>query len=252
EELKSIEKILSGVFLTGDYSLRTKDELLSFGELISGKTVAALLNEGGLKAQLIDSRSLIKTDDTYSNAEVDQSLSKENVIRCFHDLDSDTIPVVTGFIASNKEGVTTTLGRNGTNYSAALLANFLDASELINYTHVDGIFTANPDLVSDAKLIDVISYDEANELANFGATILHAKTIIPLIEKNIPLRICNTFNDDNEGTLIGPKTQNGGIKSLSVLDNMALINLEGRGLLGKVGIMALINLEGRGLLGKVG
>ncbi|WP_421810907.1 bifunctional aspartate kinase/homoserine dehydrogenase I [Flagellimonas sp.] len=240
EELKSIEKILSGVFLTGDYSLRTKDELLSFGELISGKTVAALLNKEGLKAQLIDSRSLIKTDDTYSNAEVDQSLSKENVIRCFHDLDSDTIPVVTGFIASNKEGVTTTLGRNGTNYSAALLANFLDASELINYTHVDGIFTANPDLVSDAKLIDVISYDEANELANFGATILHAKTIIPLIEKNIPLRICNTFNDDNEGTLIGPKTQNGGIKSLSVLDNMALINLEGRGLLGKVGIDARI------------
>jgi len=91
-------------------------------------------------------------------------------------------------------------------------------------------------LVQDAKVIDVISYSEANELANFGANILHAKTIIPLIEKNIPLRICNTFNDDNEGTLIGPKSGNGGIKSLSVLDNMALINLEGRGLLGKVGV----------------
>ncbi len=240
EELRAIEKILNGVSLTGDYSLRTKDELLSFGELISGKTVTALLNQLGLKAQLIDSRSLIKTDDVHNNAEVDQSISKENVIRCFHDLDADTIPVVTGFIASTKTGVTTTLGRNGTNYSAALLANFLDASELINYTHVDGIFTANPDLVPDARLIDVISYDEANELANFGANILHAKTIIPLIEKNIPLRICNTFNDDNQGTLIGPKTNNGGIKSLSVLDHMALINLEGRGLLGKVGIDARI------------
>jgi homoserine O-acetyltransferase len=240
EELKAIEKILSGVSLTGDYSLRTKDEVLSFGELISGKTVTALLKQKGLKAQLIDSRSLIKTDDSHNNAEVDQGISKENVIRCFHDVDSDTIPVVTGFIGSTKEGVTTTLGRNGTNYSAALLANFLDASELINYTHVDGIFTANPDLVPEAKLIDVISYDEANELANFGANILHAKTIIPLIEKNIPLRICNTFNDDNQGTLIGPKTNNGGIKSLSVLDKMALINLEGRGLLGKVGIDARI------------
>lgn len=236
EELSAIEKILSGVTLTGDYSLKTKDEVLSFGELISGKYVTAALQAKGVKATLLDSRQLIKTDDSFSNAEVDEGLSKENVLRYFHELDSDTVPVVTGFIASNKNGATTTLGRNGTNYSAALLANFLDASELINYTHVDGIFTANPDLVKDARLIDMISYSEANELANFGATILHAKTIIPLIEKNIPLRICNTFNDDNEGTLIGPKTGRGGIKSLSVLDNMALINLEGRGLLGKVGV----------------
>lgn len=236
EELSAIEKILSGVTLTGDYSLKTKDEVLSFGELISGKYVTAALQANEVKATLLDSRQLIKTDDSFSNAEVDEGLSKENVLRYFHELDSGTVPVVTGFIASNKNGATTTLGRNGTNYSAALLANFLDASELINYTHVDGIFTANPDLVKDARLIDMISYSEANELANFGATILHAKTIIPLIEKNIPLRICNTFNDDNEGTLIGPKTGRGGIKSLSVLDNMALINLEGRGLLGKVGV----------------
>jgi len=236
EELAAIEKILNGVSLTGDYSLKTKDEVLSYGELISGKYVTAALNAKGIKATLLDSRQLIKTDDSFSNAEVDEGLSKENVIWYFHNLETGTIPVVTGFIASNKEGATTTLGRNGTNYSAALLANFLDAGELINYTHVDGIFTANPDLVQDAKVIDVISYSEANELANFGANILHAKTIIPLIEKNIPLRICNTFNDDNEGTLIGPKSGNGGIKSLSVLDNMALINLEGRGLLGKVGV----------------
>ncbi|RPG35165.1 MAG: bifunctional aspartate kinase/homoserine dehydrogenase I [Muricauda sp. TMED12] len=236
EELATIEKILNGVSLTGDYSLKTKDEVLSYGELISGKYVTAALNAKGIKATLLDSRELIKTDDSFSNAEVDEGLSKENVIRYFHNLETGTIPVVTGFIASNKEGVTTTLGRNGTNYSAALLANFLDAGELINYTHVDGIFTANPDLVQDAKVIDMISYSEANELANFGANILHAKTIIPLIEKNIPLRICNTFNNDNEGTLIGPKSGNGGIKSLSVLDNMALINLEGRGLLGKVGV----------------
>jgi homoserine O-acetyltransferase len=235
-ELQTIERILNGVSLTGDYSLKTKDEILAFGELISAKVITSLLNVNGLKAKLFDSRKLIKTDDTFSNAEVDQSASKENVIRYFHNLEPNTIAVVTGFIGSSREGATTTLGRNGSNYSAALLANFLDAGELVNYTHVDGIFTANPELVKDAKLIDVISYSEANELANFGANILHAKTIIPLIEKNIPLRICNTFNDDNEGTLIGPKTDNGGIKSLSVLDNMALINLEGRGLLGKVGV----------------
>ncbi|KQC29880.1 bifunctional aspartate kinase/homoserine dehydrogenase I [Flagellimonas eckloniae] len=240
EELQTIEKILNGVLLTGDYSLKTKDELLSHGELISGKVVTAILNSSGTNAQLIDSRKLIKTDDTFTDAEVDEAISKENVIRCFRNLDPETIPIVTGFIASNSEGVTTTLGRNGTNYSAALIANFLDAAELLNYTHVDGIYTANPDLVSDAKLIDAISYAEANELANFGANILHAKTIIPLIEKNIPLRILNTFNADNQGTLIGPKTEDGGIKSLSVIENVALVNLEGRGLLGKVGIDARI------------
>ncbi|MCB0485754.1 MAG: aspartate kinase, partial [Flavobacteriaceae bacterium] len=145
-----------------------------------------------------------------------------------------------GFIASNINNETTTLGRNGSNYTASLLANFLDAEELQNYTHVDGIYTANPDLVPDAKKIKELSYSEANELANFGATILHAKTIIPLIEKNIPLRILNTFNSDDEGTLITPRSSSEGIKSLSVLENVALLNLEGRGLLGKAGIDARI------------
>ncbi|MEM7483752.1 MAG: bifunctional aspartate kinase/homoserine dehydrogenase I [Bacteroidota bacterium] len=236
EELNQIAKLLKGVSLTGDYSLKTKDELLSYGELISGKVIAAMLVKSGIKAQLVDSRKLIKTDDTFNDAEVDEPVSKENVIRYFQALDADVVPIITGFIASNKEGETTTLGRNGSNYSAALLANFLDASELVNYTHVDGIFTANPDLVPEAKLIRSISYAEANELANFGATILHAKTIIPLLEKNIPLRILNTFNLKNQGTLIGAETENGGIKSLSVLEHVALINLEGRGLLGKVGV----------------
>ncbi len=239
-ELKSIKRILDGVSLTRDYSAKTKDELLSHGELISGKVVSSLLKTNGVAAQLIDSRELIKTDDAFSNAKVDEQLSKENVIRCFQNLDLDKVPVVTGFIASNNEGETTTLGRNGTNYTAALLANFLDAQELVNYTHVDGIFTANPDMVAEAKRIDSISYDEANELANFGATILHAKTIVPLIEKNIPLRICNTFNPNGKGTRIEANPTNGGIKSLSVQEDVALVYLEGRGLLGKVGIDARI------------
>ncbi len=239
-ELKSVRRILEGVSLTGDYSSKTKDELLSYGELISGKVVTSLLANLGVKAQLLDSRELIKTDDTFSNAKVDEQVSKENVIRSFQGLDAEVVPVVTGFIASNNQGTTTTLGRNGTNYTAALLANFLDAQELVNYTHVDGIFTANPDLVPEAKLIDSISYDEANELANFGANILHAKTIVPLIEKNIPLRICNTFNHNSKGTRIEANPGNGGIKSLSIQEDVALVYLEGRGLLGKVGIDARI------------
>lgn len=240
KEFNELEKLFEGVSLLGDYSLKVKDQVLAFGELISGKVTAKLLNDRGVKARFIDSRNLIKTDGNFGDAQVKEAISKENVLLEISRLDTDCVPVITGFIASNADNETTTLGRNGSNYSAALIANFLDAAELQNYTHVDGIYTANPDYVADAKRIAELSYGEANELANFGATILHAKTIIPLIEKNIPLRILNTFNGDNEGTLISAKTNKEGIKSLSVIENVALVNFEGRGLLGKVGVDARV------------
>ncbi|AKA35646.1 bifunctional aspartate kinase/homoserine dehydrogenase I [Flagellimonas lutaonensis] len=246
DEVAQVAQKLKGVSLLGDYSPKTKDALLAYGELISSRFVAALLNERGIKAEAIDTRELIKTDGSFGNAQVDEGTSKLNVLQRFAQLDRDTVPIVTGFIASNHEGETTTLGRNGSNYTAALLANFLDADEVLNYTHVDGIFTANPDLVHEAQIIENLSYEEANELANFGAKVLHAKTIIPLIEKNIPLRILNTFNPGSKGTLISAKAQEEGIKSLSVIENVSLVNLEGRGLLGKAGIDARIfNALGR-------
>jgi homoserine O-acetyltransferase len=239
-EYESLFKLFEGVSLLGDYSPKIRDQVLAHGELISAKLITKLLIGKGVSAVSMDSRKLIKTDNTFGDAHVIESVSKENVLREFAQLGHDSVPIVTGFIASTLDNETTTLGRNGSNYSAAMLANYLDAEELQNYTHVDGIFTANPDYVAEAKRISELSYSEANELANFGATILHAKTIIPLIEKNIPLRILNTFNKDNEGTLISAKTSKEGIKSLSVIEDVALINLEGRGLLGKVGIDARI------------
>lgn len=240
EEFAALVKLLEGVALLGDYSSKIKDQVLAYGELISAKLITKLLIGKGIKAQSIDTRKLLKTDTTFGDAQVLEALSKENIVHAFSQLDTDCVPVITGFIASNQNNETTTLGRNGSNYTAALIANFLDAEELQNYTHVDGIFTANPELVPEARRISELSYSEANELATFGATILHAKTIIPLIEKNIPLRILNTFKDDNDGTLISAKSNKEGIKSLSVFDDMALINLEGRGLLGKVGVDARI------------
>jgi len=239
-EFKELVQLFEGVALLGDYSARIKDQVLSYGELIAARLITKLLIGKGINAILLDARQLIKTDDGFGEAKVLESLSKENVLRAFSELEPDCVPVITGFIASNRAGETTTLGRNGSNYTASLLANFLDAQELQNYTHVDGIFTANPELVPEAQKIAQLSYSEANELANFGATILHAKTIIPLLEKNIPLRILNTFNNDNEGTLISARSATEGIKSLSVIENEALINLEGRGLLGKVGVDARI------------
>ncbi|WP_091408178.1 bifunctional aspartate kinase/homoserine dehydrogenase I [Aquimarina amphilecti] len=240
DEFKTLDKLFEGVSLLGDYSKRIKDQVLSQGEVISAKLLTHILKEKGINANFTDSRELIKTDGKFGEAQPLDKLSKENVVKHFKKYNGTTVNIVTGFIASNTKNETTTLGRNGSNYTAALLANYLDAEELQNFTHVSGIYTANPDLVSDAKKIERLSYTEANELAYFGANILHAKTIIPLIEKNIPLRILNTFDDQNNGTLITAENSSKGIKSLSVLENVSLINLEGRGLLGRVGVDARI------------
>nr|WP_262916811.1 bifunctional aspartate kinase/homoserine dehydrogenase I [Aestuariivivens insulae] len=240
EEFSILDKLFEGVSLLRDFSKKTKDEILAQGELLSVKMVSALLNQRQIKAKATDSRELIKTNDVFGNAQPLSQLSKDNIKAYFKQNNGDAVNIVTGFIASNAKNETTTLGRNGSNYTAALLANYLDAEELQNYTHVNGIYTANPDLVEDAKKIKELSFSEANELANFGANVLHAKTIIPLVEKNINLRILNTFNADDEGTLITAKPSSKEVTSLSVLDNVALLNLEGRGLLGKSGVDARI------------
>ena len=239
QEFAILDKLFEGISLIGDYSEKIKDQVLSQGEVISAKTITSLLIEKGINAQFADSRELIKTDSKFGDAQPLEQISKKNVVDYFKK-NTDKVIIITGFIGSNANHETTTLGRNGSNYSASLIANFLDAEELQNYTHVDGIYTANPDLVPDAKKIDRLSFNEANEIANFGATILHAKTIIPLLERNIPLRILNTFNYENQGTLITSKSNKEGIKTLSVLENVSLVNLEGRGLLGKTGVDARI------------
>ena len=239
-EFQLLEKLLEGVSLLKDYSPKTKDLVLAQGELMSAKLITALLKRKGLESTFVDSREIFKTDAVVGNAQIINSVSEKLTRDRFATIPSNHVAVVTGFIASTEKGDTTTLGRNGSNYSAALLANYLNASELQNYTHVDGIFTANPELVPEAKIIRHLSYEEANELANFGASILHAKTIIPLIEKGIPLRIKNTFNSDDAGTLIHKESEQEGIKSISVIKDNALIVMEGRGLLGKVGVDARI------------
>ncbi|WP_315144200.1 bifunctional aspartate kinase/homoserine dehydrogenase I [Capnocytophaga leadbetteri] len=239
-EFQLLEKLLEGVSLLKDYSPKTKDLVLAQGELMSAKLVVALLKRKGLESTFVDSREIFKTDAVVGNAQIINSVSEKLTRDRFATIPPNHVVVVTGFIASTEKGDTTTLGRNGSNYSAALLANYLNASELQNYTHVDGIFTANPELVPEAKIIRHLSYEEANELANFGASILHAKTIIPLIEKGIPLRIKNTFNSDDAGTLIHKESEQEGIKSISVIKDNALIVMEGRGLLGKVGVDARI------------
>ena len=236
KEYKLLSDTFEGVALIKDYSLKIKDLVLAHGELFSIKTVAHILNTQGIESIEADSRLFLKTDSQFGNAQIDYELTEKDTLKYFKGLNKTSLAIVSGFIASDAAGETTTLGRNGSNYSASLLAAVLKAEEFQNYTHINGIYTANPEIVKDAKIIKQISYKEANELASFGASILHAKTIFPLSENNIPLRILNTFNLENEGTLIAEKSLESGIKSITQHEDIGLILLEGKSLLGKIGI----------------
>ncbi|UTW61785.1 bifunctional aspartate kinase/homoserine dehydrogenase I [bacterium SCSIO 12741] len=212
------------------------NEVLAYGERLSSELIAHELQNLGLKALPIDARKLIKVRD----GAVLERQSRENTELYFEHFNFDQIPVITGYIASDEQGRTQTLGRNGSNYSASLLSNFLQAEEFQNWTNVDGVFTAKPDLVDDARVIEKMTYQEAHEMANFGTNVLHPKTLSPLLETNIRLSIRNTFKPDFPGTQVDSKGGRKGIKSISVLENVAMISIEGSGLLDNIGIDARI------------
>lgn len=233
-EWQVLEQILQGVRLLGDLSPKVKDLFIAHGELLSVKLVAALLRDKGYEAQAVDSRIFIKTDEHFGSANVEQSLSNRLTEDYFSAFTG--IPIITGFIASDKRGDTTTLGRNGSNYSASLLASFLEANEVLSYTHINGVYSTNPAEVREARILPELHYKEASEMATFGASILHEKTIDPLIDKRIPLRILNTFDEENEGTLIHGGNSKKPIRSVILQSDKGMLNLKGDGLLGKVGI----------------
>jgi aspartokinase/homoserine dehydrogenase 1 len=237
EELTSI---LQGVELLGEYSLRLKAKVLAFGELLSAFKISELLNEKRVISRVIDTRNIFQTDSDYESALLDKEVTEKLTLDLFSDWDWNIVPILTGFIASDSKCDTTTFGRNGTNYTATILANILNAEEVQNWTTVDGIYTADPSLVPEAKIISRLKFREANELANFGVNVLHAKTIVPLIEKNIPIRILNSDNPKGKGTIIDKDGAGKGIKAVSVIEDVALVSISGNGLLGKVGIDARI------------
>ena len=241
-ERVKLERLLSGISLLGECSLRTTDELVSYGEVLSAHYVAHALQERGYLAIPVDSGDFLVTDAHYGGASVFTELSRERCRALFAGLPEGVIPIVTGFIARDEEGRRTTLGRNGSNYSAALLANFLEASLMENYTHVDGIYTANPSIVPEARKIDELSYADAAELSQFGAEILHIKTIEPLQERGIPLRVLNTFSygEESNGTLVTSHPRDKVVRALASLSGKALIHFEGRNMLGRSGIDARI------------
>ena len=241
-ERVQLERLLSGISLLGECSPRTADELVSYGEVLSSQYVAQALKDRGYEAVAIDSGDFLVTDAHYGSASVFTEASRERCRALFAGLPAGVIPIVTGFIARDEAGRRTTLGRNGSNYSAALLANFLEASLMENYTHVDGIYTANPSVVAEARKIDELSYADAAELSQFGAEILHIKTIEPLQERGIPLRVLNTFSygEESTGTLVTAHPRDKVVRALASLSGKALIHFEGRNMLGRSGIDARI------------
>ncbi|GAB3533757.1 bifunctional aspartate kinase/homoserine dehydrogenase I [Pontibacter brevis] len=237
---QDLKVVLQALRLIGEESVRTRDKVLAFGEVISANTVAGILKKEGLNAVFVDARELISASIEANETVVDFAASEKKTKAYFQSLQANQVPVITGFIAADPEGKTVTLGRNGSNYTATLVASFIKAAEVQNWTDVDGVYTASPKYVKNAQRIPHLSYREANELANFGANVLHSKTILPLMESGIPLRVFNSFAPELEGTLIDEKGAGKGIKAVSTIEEVSLVSLEGRGLLGKVGIDARI------------
>ena len=200
QEVNTLETLLEGSSLIGESTPRLQDRIVSFGELMSSLIIAAYYQSQGLVAVFRDSRELILTDDSHGNARV---LRQETYSRISRALDGkDAVVVLPGFIASNAHGYTTTLGRGGSDYSAALFAAATGAERLEIWTDVSGMFTANPRLVKGARPIPLLSYEEAMELSHFGAKVLYPPTIQPVLQAGIPLWIRNTFAAEEPGTRI--------------------------------------------------
>jgi bifunctional aspartokinase / homoserine dehydrogenase 1 len=235
------EELCRAVLVLGELSPRALDAIGGMGEQMSVRLLAAYLRQVGQPAEAVDATDLIVTDDVFLSATPLMEATTERVAAKIGPLlTQGTIPIVTGFIGATAAGVTTTLGRGGSDYSAAVLGQALAAAEVWIWTDVDGVMSADPRLVDEARSIPKLTYREVSELAYYGARVLHPKTMRPCLDNNIPLRIKNTFNPDHPGTLIVPDGQgiNGGIKAVTAIENLSLVTIEGKGMIGVPGIAA--------------
>lgn len=230
-----------GIHILGEVTPRAMDGIASLGERLSARVLAALLRLRGARSEAVDATELILTDDTFQNAVPLMDATRARVsTRLGPLLDDGLIPVVTGFIAATEDGATTTLGRGGSDYSAAILGDCLDADEVWMWSDVDGVMSANPNLVPQARVIPVLSYNEVSELAYFGAKVIHPRTIRPVVERDIPLRVKNTFNPACPGTCVvrEPESAPGTVKSVTAIKGLSMVTVEGRGMMGVPGIAA--------------
>lgn len=236
--------VLRGIYLIREVSPRTSDYVVSFGERMSAFIIAHTLDESGVPAEFLDARKVIKTDKNFGAAKVDFAAT-DPIIEEYYNQHSDKIQVVTGFIGSAKGsgknsdfGLTTTLGRGGSDYTAAIIAAGLNADVIEIWTDVDGVLTADPRKVKKAFTIPTMTYAEAMEMSHFGAKVIYPPTLVPALRKNIPLYIKNTFNPDFVGTYISTEKNPTGhaVQGISSISNVSLLTLSGSGLFGVPGV----------------
>jgi aspartate kinase len=202
-DLETLDELLRGIAAVGELTLRTTDHVAAYGEMLSAKLVTACLSAHGILSTLVDSRTCIVTDSSHTRATPlfeETNLRLSAVVQPL--LDAARVPVMGGFVGATKTGVTTTIGRGGSDFSAAIVGAGLSAGKIEIWTDVDGMMTTDPNICPDARRIKVISFDEAAELAYFGAKVLHPATVLPAIQKNIPVYILNSRNPTCEGTRI--------------------------------------------------
>jgi len=232
KKLNKLESTLEGVFLINELSDKTSDKIVSFGELLSSFIISEAMKHSNLDVVLKNSQELIVTDENFSNASVKFKKTILNIEDYFNQ-NKHQVVVLPGFVALTENGEVSTLGRGGSDYTAAIIASTTNASILEIWTDVSGMYTANPKFVHQAFPIQNISYQEAMELSHFGAKVLYPPTIQPVLEKEIPIVIKNTFDAKAEGTLITKISSNTNpIKGISHIENMTLITLEGSGMIG--------------------
>ncbi len=236
--LNELDDLCGGIFLLHEVFPKTRDYLLGFGERLSSVIISEALNYNNVHTTLLDARDLIITDESYGQAQVLFERTEKQISQTVNDISNHIF--VPGFIARSTEGNDTTLGRGGSDYTAAILASAVNASELEIWTDVDGVMTADPNLVETAMPLEKMSYEEIMELSHFGARVVFPPTLQPVMRKNIPLWIKNTFRPENSGTLVCKNGKQNGhaIKGLSHVDKVVLLTLTGAGMVGVTGIAA--------------
>jgi aspartate kinase len=242
-EFDALDELLRGISAVGELTARTNDSVLGYGERLSSKLCAAAFRQRGLDAALVDARQVMITDRGFGKAipqieAIDQAAQK--VLKPL--LEAGKIPVLGGFVGATAEGTPTTIGRGGSDFSAALLGAALDAETIEIWTDVDGMKTTDPRLCPEARRIKVISFEEAAELAYFGAKVLHPATVLPAVRKDIPVRVLNSMNPANEGTLIvgqAPAARNTFI-AIAAKKRITIVDVVAARMLGEHGFLKTI------------
>jgi aspartate kinase len=237
--LEEYVQLCQAINILGELTPRIMDAIVSFGERLSSRVVAAVMRENRISAQAYDAGEFIITDSAFQNANPQWGEIQAHVTKkLLPAIDRGETPVITGFIGATREGAYTTLGRGGSDFSGAIIAAATDSDELVIWTDVDGVMTTDPRLDKRARVLPYVSYQEVGELAFYGAKVLHPKTVQPILDKNIPMRVRNTFNPDHPGTVIGANGEPSAtvVKAVTSVRNVGLLTVSGRGMIGVPGI----------------